>query len=62
MVKHLPYEAFIRLLELFYIGKVQTSDINAKAANQSIKYNAFYISNWQCNQKAQIEVFLILLR
>ena len=61
MVKNLSYTAFFRSLELFYIGKLQVSDINANAANQSIKYNAIYLRNWQRNQKAQREIFLILL-
>ena len=59
MIINLSYETFIRPLELFQVGKLQMSDINAKATN--IKYNAFYMCNWQCNQNAQRESFLILL-
>ena len=49
----LSYEDFIRSLKLFYTGKLQMSDINPKAINQSGKCNAFYMCKWQCNQKAQ---------
>ena len=49
----LSYEDFIRSLKLFYTGKLQMSDINPKATNQSVKCNALYMCKWQCNQKAQ---------
>ena len=57
MIINLSYEIFIRSLELFYIGKLQMSLINAKATN--IKYNALYMCKWQCNQKAQRESYFM---
>ena len=38
---NLSYEAFIRSFQLFYIGKLQMSDTNAKTTNRRIQYNEF---------------------
>ena len=56
---NLSYEAFIRSFQLFYIGKLQMSDTNAKTTNRRIQYNEFISVTDNAVKKLKQKLFRI---